>query len=95
MDHGRIIAQGPPESLIRTHCEGVTVVLPRSSFRQPPAFLPLKVTEINGTVRILTSNIDACLRQLLSHEVNLSNMTVNSPNLEHVFLNLTGRHLRD
>ena len=36
MDHGRIIARDAPETLIRTHCQGVTVVLPRSSFRQPP-----------------------------------------------------------
>jgi ABC-type multidrug transport system ATPase subunit len=35
MDHGRIIARGAPEALIRKHCEGVTVVLPRRSFRQP------------------------------------------------------------
>ena len=35
MDHGRIIARGAPEAMIRDHCEGVTVVLPRSSFRQP------------------------------------------------------------
>ena len=95
MDHGRIIARGTPQELIRTHCQGVTVVLPRASFREPPASLPLNVTEINGTVHIQTANIDACLKQLLSHEVDLSNMTVNSPNLEHVFLNLTGRHLRD
>ena len=95
MDHGRIIARGAPEALIRTHCEGVTVVLPRGSFRQPLESLPLKVQEINGAVHIQTSNIDDCLKQLLSDQVDLSDMSVHSPNLEHVFLNLTGRHLRD
>jgi len=95
MDHGRIIAQGAPEALIRTHCKGVTVVLPRASFQQPPGSLPLKAREVNGNIHIETTNIDACLKQLISHEVDLSNMSVNSPNLEHVFLNLTGRHLRD
>lgn len=95
MDHGRIIARDAPETLIRTHCQGVTVVLPRSSFRQPPAALPLNVQEINGAVHIQTSNIDDCLKRLLSGQVDLSDMSVHSPNLEHVFLNLTGRHLRD
>jgi len=95
MDHGRIIAQGAPEALIRAHCEGVTVVLPRGSFRQPPETLPLSVQEMNGSVHIQTSNIDACLKQLLSCQVDLSDMSVYSPNLEHVFLNLTGRHLRE
>jgi ABC-2 type transport system ATP-binding protein len=95
MDHGRIIAQGAPEALIRAHCEGVTVVLPRGSFQQPLESLPLKVQEINGAVHIQTSNIDDCLKRLLSVQVDLSDMSVHSPNLEHVFLNLTGRHLRD
>ena len=95
MDHGRIIAQGKPEALIHAHCEGVTVVLPRRSFRQPLETLPLSVQEMNGVVHIQTSNIDACLKQLLSWQVDLSDMSVYSPNLEHVFLNLTGRHLRE
>lgn len=95
MDHGRIIARGAPETLVRTHCKGVTVVLPRGSFRQPPEDLPLRVQEMNGVVHIQTSNIDDCLKQLLSYQVDLSDMSVHSPNLEHVFLNLTGRHLRD
>jgi ABC-2 type transport system ATP-binding protein len=95
MDHGRIIARGAPDALIRTHCEGVTVVLPRSSFPPPPAALPLNGQEINGSVHIQTSNIDNCLKQLLAGQVDLSDMSVHSPNLEHVFLNLTGRHLRD
>ncbi|MGD9332963.1 MAG: ABC transporter ATP-binding protein [Desulfobacterales bacterium] len=95
MDHGRIIARGAPEALIRTHCRGVTVVLPRSSFRQPLTTLPLQVQEMNGVVHIQTSNIDDCLKELLANQVDLSDMSVHSPNLEHVFLNLTGRHLRD
>jgi ABC-2 type transport system ATP-binding protein len=95
MDHGRIIARGAPDALIRAHCEGVTVVLPRSSFPPPPAALPLNGQEINGSVHIQTSNIDDCLKQLLAGQVDLSDMSVHSPNLEHVFLNLTGRHLRD
>jgi len=95
MDHGRIIARGAPKALIREHCEGVTVVLPRGSFRQPPETLPLNLQEINGAVHIQTSNIDDCLKQLLSCQVDLSDMSVHSPNLEHVFLNLTGRQLRD
>jgi hypothetical protein len=73
----------------------VTVVLPRGSFRQPPETLPLSVQEMNSSVHIQTSNIDDCLKQLLSCQVDLSDMSVYSPNLEHVFLNLTGRHLRE
>ena len=95
MDHGHIIAEGSPDELIRTHCAGVTVVLPRRSFSQVPDTLPLPLQETEDTVLIQTTNIDNCLRQLMTHQVDLSELAVHSPNLEHVFLNLTGRQLRD
>ena len=46
-------------------------------------------------VEILTDDINACIRQLLAGNADLSEMTVRSPNLEDVFLELTGRQLRD
>ena len=95
MDHGRIIAQGTPEALIRTHCEGGAVVLPRRSLGRKADGLSLPVTIEGDTVRIQPNNIDDCLRELMAHQVDLSEMLVQSPNLEHVFLNLTGRQLRD
>ena len=95
MDNGRIIARGAPQALIRAHCQGVTVALPRESFRQPPEQLPFSVQNVDGLVRIQTDNIDACLRELLAYDVDMSDMAVQAPSLENVFLNLTGRHLRD
>ena len=95
MDHGRIIAQGTPGELIRTHCEGVTVVLPRRSLNPAPEALSLPLQIDGDAVRIQSANIDDCLRELMAHRVDLSEMVVQSPNLEHVFLNLTGRQLRE
>jgi ABC-2 type transport system ATP-binding protein len=94
MDHGRIIAQGAPEALIRAHCAGVAVVLPRQSLGRAADGLSLPVTIEGDTARIQPANIDDCLRELMARQVDLSEMTVQSPNLEHVFLNLTGRQLR-
>ena len=95
MDHGRIIAQGPPEELIRTHCDGVTVVLPRRNIDQATDRLSLNLQVDGDVARIQTVNIDECLRELMALQVDLSEMAVQSPNLEHVFLNLTGRQLRE
>ncbi len=95
MDYGRIIAQGPPEELIRTHCEGVSVVLPRRSLGQAADALSMPLQIEGDTVRIQPANIDDGLRELMAHQVDLSEMAVQSPNLEHVFLNLTGRQLRE
>ncbi len=95
MDHGRIIAQGAPEALIRDHCEGVTVVLPRRRLTQAQGQPSLPYRIEGDTVRILPANIDDALRELMGLKIDLSEMTVQSPNLEHVFLNLTGRQLRE
>ncbi len=95
MDHGRVIAQGSPKELIRTHCEGVTVVLPQRSLGRPVDTLPMPLQIEGNTVRIQTANIDDGLRELMAHQVDLSEMVVQSPNLEQVFLNLTGRQLRE
>ncbi len=57
--------------------------------------LGLPVSVDGDTVRIQSANIDDCLRELMAWKVDLSEMTVQSPNLEHVFLNLTGRQLRE
>jgi ABC-2 type transport system ATP-binding protein len=95
MDNGKIIAQGTPLQLIREHCEGVTVILPRSSIKIPLQELPFRFREINGGVEIKTNDINSCLNRLLSEHVDLTEMIVRSPNLENVFLNLTGKQLRD
>jgi ABC-2 type transport system ATP-binding protein len=95
MDKGRIIAMGTPEQLIKEHCDGVTVILPGSSIKSPLSSLPFSVREINGRVEIRTSDINACLNRLLSENADLTEMTVRSPNLENVFLNLTGKQLRE
>ncbi len=95
MDHGRIIAQGAPEELIRNHCEGATVVLPQRSLGRAADALAMPMQIEGDTVRIQSANIDDSLRELMAHQVDLSEMVVQSPNLEHVFLNLTGRQLRE
>jgi ABC-2 type transport system ATP-binding protein len=95
MDKGRIIAGGTPDQLIKDHCGGVTVILPRSSIKSPLSFLPFPFKEINGRIEIRTNDINSCLNMLLSENADLSEMTVRSPNLENVFLNLTGKQLRE
>jgi superfamily II DNA helicase RecQ len=49
---------------------------------------------INGNVEIQTTDTHACLRRLMAGGVDITGLTVRSPNLEDVFLNLTGRKLR-
>ena len=51
--------------------------------------------ETNGRIEINTDDLNTCLGELMRRQVDLAEMTVRSPNLEDVFLNLTGRQLRD
>jgi ABC-2 type transport system ATP-binding protein len=95
MDYGQIIAQGTPQDLIKRHSQQVTVILPKSHFRRSPHELSLPFQEVKDTVEIMADDVNACLDQLLSYKIDLSEISVRSPNLETVFLNLTGRKLRE
>ncbi len=95
MDHGRIIARGTPAELIETHCEGGIISLPRDNVAAVLETLPFPYREVNGRVEVITDRINTGIEKLLALKINLSDMTVHSPNLEDVFLNLTGRKLRD
>jgi len=94
MDHGRIIARGAPLDLIRQHCEGITIVLPEDGFDGPVEDVAAQFHRVNGNVEIQTTDTHGCLRRLMAGGVDITGLTVRSPNLEDVFLNLTGRKLR-
>ncbi len=95
MDHGRIIAQGSPSDLIREHCGGSTLVIPETNFKIPLESLPFERKRKEGFVEIETEEINDVVKALLALGVDLSDLRVRTPNLENVFLNLTGRSLRD
>ena len=95
MDHGRIIARGSPADLIRQHSPELTVTLPKNHLSLGSDQLSLPVREVNGRIEIKTNDVDACLNMLMTKGIDLSDLVIKSPNLETVFLNLTGRQLRD
>ena len=95
MDYGRIIAQGSPAELIKRHCGGVTVELPMTSFNPslPPLSVPFQV--VRSRIEMMTDDLNGFVAELVAKNVNLKDMAVRSPNLEDVFLTLTGRQLRE
>jgi ABC-2 type transport system ATP-binding protein len=94
MDYGKIIAQGTPSNLIARHCEGETIVLPKKNIGVALNVLNLSYQERQGHIEIATSDVNRALNELMRAKVDLTDMTIKSPNLEEVFLNLTGRRLR-
>jgi ABC-2 type transport system ATP-binding protein len=94
MDGGRIIAQGPPQQLVREHFSEVLLELPRQEFPEGARRLPLKLIEFSDRVEISTRDLDGTLRALIDAQVSLRNLRIRPANLEDLFLDLTGKELR-
>ncbi|HVY79491.1 MAG TPA: ABC transporter ATP-binding protein [Steroidobacteraceae bacterium] len=94
MDRGRIIAQGPPRRLLREHFAEVLLELPRQEFPAAARELPLRLIEASDRIEITTDDLDGTLRVLMNARVPLKDLRIRPPNLEDLFLELTGKELR-
>jgi ABC-2 type transport system ATP-binding protein len=95
MDHGRIIAEGSPEQLIKKHTRGVNIILPRESVGDDSKIPPTSRLAVGDRIVIQVEDMNNAIQELLAGGVDLTHMAVQSPTLETVFLNLTGRQLRE
>jgi ABC-2 type transport system ATP-binding protein len=94
MDRGRVIALGTPRDLLREHFDEVLLELPRQEFPDAARELPLKVIEASDRVEITTNDLDGTLRKLMDARIPLKDLRIRPPNLEDLFLELTGKELR-
>ena len=67
--------------------------LPRADLNGA-ANLPFKLLQRGDSVEILTRDVNSALRRLLEQGVSLARLRVRAPDLEDLFLELTGRELR-
>jgi ABC-2 type transport system ATP-binding protein len=105
MDHGKIIAIGTNAELIKIVGElhRITVTINAESARVMETWKAVKgVSQVfaeNGTLTILADDSNQVLPHLFetaaSKGVRITSVEVQEPNLEAVFLHLTGRALRD
>ncbi len=105
LDHGRVIALGPPDELIAAlGAEHVVEFALENGDQAPDAWL----REVPGvrdvrreregiflTVSEVHHTVPALLAGLQERGMALSRLTTHSATLEDVFVSLTGRHLRD
>ena len=94
VDRGKIIAQGTPRALLKQHFADTLLELPRQEFPQSARQLPLQLFEAGDRVEITTNDLDSTLRTLMDAHVPLTNLRIRPPNLEDLFLELTGKELR-
>lgn len=109
IDHGKMIAIGTQAELTAMVGENETLRLNLRDENQetPPAFLE-QLTELKGIVsasrndgQVVVNVLDAeasiadCIGIANEHAIKISSVDIQEPNLETVFLHLTGRALRD
>src|SRR5487761_668522 len=93
MDHGRIIAEGKPATLMAHHFQDAVLQLPHEDFRPARGAFTEKVMDVGEYVEISTADINATIELLLSYRVPLSHLQIRARTLEDLFLELTGREL--
>lgn len=105
MDHGRILAEGTIEELRRLVGEGTVVTL-RGDFKAEPFRTALGVDQ---NVKVLSLEDDAAmlsvggsrkaaaelLSAVLRTGIQVTDISMEEPSLQNVFIKLTGRQLRD
>ncbi len=105
MDHGKVIATGTHEELVQIigATDRITVSLNAEAERVQEAWKAVKgvknVTANDGTLVVLADDSNKVLPRLFeaasSSDVRITSVAIQEPNLETVFLHLTGRALRD
>jgi ABC-2 type transport system ATP-binding protein len=105
MDYGKLIANGTHEELVKIvgAMDRITVTINTESARVMEAWKAVKgvkqVTAEDGTLIILADDSNRVLPRLFetaaSNGVRITSVAIQEPNLETVFLHLTGRALRD
>ena len=94
MDAGSIMIQGSPEELLKQHYKNTIIELPLADFNGDLATLEHRILESQGLIEIETNDVNESLRQLAAHTSGLNRMKIRQPNLEDLFLDLTGHSLR-
>ena len=94
VDRGQIIARGSPKALVTAHFPGAVLRLPENAW---PGSEPIPGnSEVrDGYLEIFTDEVPPLLEQLERAGANLNELKVEVPNLEDVFLKLTGHTLRN
>jgi len=94
MDGGKIVTQGSPKDLLRQQYKGLIIELPIGDLTDKLQDIEHTVYENLGIVEVVTSDVSSSLQQLSEHVTNLNHIKIRQPNLEDLFLDLTGHSLR-
>lgn len=93
MDQGRLVVEGSPPDLLAQHFDGVLVHMDDTPV--PDDLMQrYQGTHVQGQVRFQTPAVETLLADLMQARVSLHHLQIQAPNLNDLFLKLTGRALR-
>jgi ABC-2 type transport system ATP-binding protein len=102
IEHGKIIDIDTPAGLVSRHCPDRTIVLATEDSTAPELFRAIRTVEAvssnDGRIAIrgrgdgLVTDVIRCLSE---HRISVTDFRTVFPNLEDVFLKLTGHSIRD
>ncbi|MGF2146405.1 ATP-binding cassette domain-containing protein [Vagococcus fluvialis] len=103
LDLGQKIVEGPIEEIKQKHDKQIQINLEDNQLVNKETFyevLGVKEVSFSDNQLLITSltsinNMDQIMTELINQQLHLKNMTVIENNLESIFLELTGRTLRD
>ena len=101
MDHGRIIDIDTPESLVLRHCPERTVIVDTGDpaaaqhFQAIPGVEGVECAENRFTIRGRGELVTEVIHCLSENRIRVTDFRTILPNLEDVFLKLTGRSIRE
>ncbi|MDX9958670.1 MAG: ABC transporter ATP-binding protein [Spirochaetia bacterium] len=94
MDQGKIMEIDTPDALLARHFDGVLIRLPYDGCCSD-ALGSFEGLVIRGdSLELQTNTLDKSLKDLLAAQVNLEGLSIHKPNLEDLFIKLTGSSLR-
>ncbi len=93
MDNGRVLEMDTVDGLIQRH--GGASVIQMELVQPPPPGADMPGSIDGTTLRITTDDPVGEINALQARDIAFKTLELHHPNLETVFLSLTGRHLRD
>lgn len=93
MDHGKIIAQGTPKTLLAENFNDVVLQLPKKVL-EGFDLSNLTTHEHDEYIEVITCDVNDVIAKLIKNNVSLSQLQIRPRTLDDLFLELTGKALR-
>jgi len=94
MDRGKILEIDTPDVLLAKHFQGVLITIPCRECKPGQDGIPASAEICGDMLELQTNNLDTSIKELLEARISLEGLSIHKPNLEDLFIKLTGASLR-